>query len=282
MLLLPRTIALSLQAAAAIRDFVAAGGTVVADGRPGLFDQHGRAAAAPLLGELYPAGPAAAATGFSFGKGRAIYLRLSQDVRRDAESRARDPCCSGREAGLSARRDGRVRRSSDVETRVFENGAARIVALQRDFDAADPAEREAIVLTLPKPLHVRDIRSGHDLGETDRVTLRLGRVEPVLLALFPAAPDPPSIAAPPAAHTGETVEVALRSGTGAAQSVFHVEAVDPDGRIAAAYSGNLLAPNGRATAALPFAVNDKTGIWHIRVREAASGLTATAELRVEP
>jgi hypothetical protein len=52
-LILPRTLALSDAEAAAIRAFVARGGTVIADYLPGVFDQHGRARARGALDEVF-------------------------------------------------------------------------------------------------------------------------------------------------------------------------------------------------------------------------------------
>lgn len=52
-LVLPRVLALSDQEADAIRDYVRRGGHVVADHLPGLFDQHGRGRAKPVLADLF-------------------------------------------------------------------------------------------------------------------------------------------------------------------------------------------------------------------------------------
>jgi hypothetical protein len=278
-LLLPQTIALSPPAAAAIRDFVAAGGMVVADGRPGLYDAHGRALAWSSLAELYPTGPAAAPTAFAFGKGKAAYLRFAQDAGGEG-MRAILAAAGVRPAYAALESDGSS--ASDITTRIFENGATTILALQRNFDPADPAAPKMVSLRLPQPLYARDIRNGVDYGKTGRLTFELGTVEPVFLALSPMPASPPSISAPASARLGDTVHLALRSGATAARDILHVDVIDPDGVVAVDYSGNLPAPDGRATTRLPLAVNDKTGNWRIRVRDAASGLTAGAELRVEP
>jgi beta-galactosidase len=54
-LVLPQVWAVSDEAAAAIRRFAEAGGTVLADVRPGFFDGHGRRRAAPALDDLFGA-----------------------------------------------------------------------------------------------------------------------------------------------------------------------------------------------------------------------------------
>lgn len=53
LLFLPRVIALSDKEAAAVREFVAGGGTVVADACCGRFDEHGRWRARPALDDLF-------------------------------------------------------------------------------------------------------------------------------------------------------------------------------------------------------------------------------------
>jgi len=67
-LILPRTIALSAPAAQAIRDFVRTGGAVVADGEPGIFDEHGRRLTNPALAEIFPRPAFRAAMRFTFDK----------------------------------------------------------------------------------------------------------------------------------------------------------------------------------------------------------------------
>ena len=52
-LMLPHTIALSPIEAKKIQDFVDKGGTVVADGEPGIFDEHGRRMAKPALAHIF-------------------------------------------------------------------------------------------------------------------------------------------------------------------------------------------------------------------------------------
>ena len=55
-LILPRSSALSEREAENIRDFVARGGTVIADGQPGVFDEHVRRLAKPSLADLFSGG----------------------------------------------------------------------------------------------------------------------------------------------------------------------------------------------------------------------------------
>ena len=62
-------------------------------------------------------------------------------------------------------------------------GATMIVAVQRDF--AQPAADEAVVLTLPKPGTVSDLRHSRSLGRNQRVTVTLDAVSPAVLSIAP-------------------------------------------------------------------------------------------------
>ena len=281
--LLPHTIALSPETAKEIQDFVAQGGIAVADGEPGIFDEHGRKAAAPLLSEVFTGPATRSQKGFAFGNGKAMYLGVSEGRGADRGRQRIGEILTA--AGLAplfpaTRPDGTP--VADVETRIFENGGTTIVALQRDLSAAGPTDHETVVLALPHPFHVYDLRAQRAFGETDRVTLDLDPIGPALLALSETPPTMPTISGPRAAHPGDNVEFSIRSGSPEGLGVFHIEIVDPDGVVVAHYSGNLPAPEGAVAKLIPLAVNDKTGVWQIRVRDVLGGAAATAELRVEP
>jgi hypothetical protein len=66
----------------------------------------------------------------------------------------------------------------------------------------------------------------------------------------------------------------------AATHVFHIDVLDPAGKVAGYYSGNVLAPRGRADRILPLALNDRTGTWSIRVRDLLTGQTQSAFVEV--
>jgi hypothetical protein len=70
---------------------------------------------------------------------------------------------------------------ADVTTHTWRRGNTTIIALQRDF--APTASQEAVVLTLPQPMQVYDLRTQQALGRTDRLTLTLDAVYPALLSV---------------------------------------------------------------------------------------------------
>src|SRR5271166_2869093 len=93
---------------------------------------------------------------------------------------------------------------------------------------------------------------------------------------------PPSISGPRNTRLGSNAEFLIRSDWPAAVDVVHLDVIDPEGTPVEHYSGNLLVIQGAASKLLPFAFNDKPGIWTIRARDLLSGATARVELKVAP
>jgi hypothetical protein len=291
LLVLPHAIALSPIEAKEISDFVEhGGGIVVAEGEPGIFDEHGKRMAKPLLSGVFADPAAYVTTGAAFGKGRAAYVDLSDDQDR-AEGRRITEILEA--AGVRPRfpllrADGGP--AGDVETHIFDNGEAMIVALQRDLPAAPGTAdqgairggREDVVLKLPRPLHVYDVRAGRGLGLSDRLALELGPVDPTILALSEEPVAPPTVSGPHDARLGTNAEFLIGSSSPAALAVIRLDVIDPERNAVAHYSGNLLITGARTTKLVPFAVNDKPGVWTIRATDLLGGATATTDLVVEP
>jgi hypothetical protein len=286
-LMLPHTIALSTVEAKEIRDFVERGGIALAEGEPGLFDEHGGRQTNPLLAEVFRGPPAAgSATSFAFGNGKAIYLPpLDHRGRQPAAAILDDAGIRPRFPLLRA--DGSV--ADDIETKIFDNGAVTIVALQRDFpgtpetdSSALPNDPEKVVLVLPRPLFVYDLRKGRPLGSTDRLPVELGPVEPTLLAMSEQPLAPPSVSGPRGARLGANAEISISSSSATAFNVIHLDVIDPEGQTAAHYSRNLMIRGGGTTTLLPLAVNDKPGVWTIRATDLLGGAAVATDLVVEP
>ena len=81
--------------------------------------------------------------------------------------------------------------NADVTIHRWQRGNDMIVGVQRDF--ATDAANETVVLTLPRPAEVYDLRKKHALGRTDRVVLTLDAVSPALLAVTTKYSKPPQI-----------------------------------------------------------------------------------------
>ena len=148
-LILPHAIALSPDDARAIREFAAAGGTVIADVQPGVFDLHSRRLPQPLLdaGMVRMIAP---------GELNVSSLGVTPRVRVEAPKH-------------------------DVSSHIWQHGNDMIIGVQRDY--SDTATNETVVLSLPQPADVYDLRIKQSLGRIDRVTLALDAVSPALLSI---------------------------------------------------------------------------------------------------
>jgi len=116
------------------------------------------------------------------------------------------------------------------------------------------------------------------VGKRKRLAVQLDPYEPIILTASSAAMPALAISGPRHLRLGETGTFALNvvRPSPAAVHVFRLDVVDPSGNVIPHYSRNILsrnilAPNGRATAMLPLATNDKAGAWQIRVKDLLSG-----------
>jgi hypothetical protein len=303
-LILPRSSALSATEAKAIHEFVAQGGVVMADGEPGTFDEHGRRQPQSQLRDLFVIGDEGPATEHAVGKGRAIYLNAGvlayqqqRIVGKGAETRelaARLFRSAGVRPEFTAT-DEQGRPVDGVETHVFRNGDVTIVGLLSNpslrVDELGPpdfrsnehfARRRSLKLTLPEPSSVYDVRTGKALGRQRGLRVDLDPYEPLIYAVS-AEPLPAfRVATPGRMARGESANIGISfvGTTPASVHVLHVEVTDPVGRAIPCYSGNVLAPQGRALWSIPVAYSDAAGTWHVRVKDVLGGATQTIALEV--
>jgi hypothetical protein len=90
------------------------------------------------------------------------------------------------------------------------------------------------------------------------------------------------LSAPARVRRGGTAEIGLSFAalTPAANHVMHIDVVNPTGQTVAYYSGNVLAPEGRAGKFIPIAVSDPTGRWEIRVKDLLTGQSKKSSIEV--
>jgi hypothetical protein len=255
-LILPHTIALSPAEAAEIRGFAARGGSVLSDGMPGVYDQHGRKLPRPLLADLFRREPSVltdrALTRFVGTKGFEIKFPIH------------------RENG---------ERAEDVETYVFHNGEVTILALLGDLPAkqARSPGSEHVTVSLPHPAYAYNLRTGQGLGLQHQLALSLASVAPTIIALSDHELPPTSIVGPDRTDRRHIAQFHITAAS--ADDVLHVEVTDPAGRIVPAYSENLNTANAAADFQLAFSAGDPVGRWTITARDLLSG--HAAKIRTE-
>ncbi len=294
-LILPRSSSLSAAEAKAIREFVEQGGVLLAEGEPGVYDEHSRKLEKPLLADLFQG---------QAGRGKAI--RLNADILNYHQNRlvAKEGPVHQLMGKLLG--EGGVRPAFTVtdesggpvvgvETHVFRNGSTNIVALlsnpQLRVDELGPPEFRSnerfekprtVRLTLPDDLYLYDLRRAKAMGRRKEITVALDPYEPAILAAWPAAAPALTVSAPTRVARGATAHIALgfAGSSPAATHLFHVDVLDPSGKPVPHYSGNLLARRGRALKVLPLAYSDPAGKWETRVRDLLSGQVHAMRLEV--
>jgi hypothetical protein len=139
-----------------------------------------------------------------------------------------------------------------------------------------------VALTLPGERFVYDIRAARPMGKQTGLSVQLDPYEPTILSVSPGAMPVLTVSGPRTLRPGitGTFRLGLTGRSPAVLHVFHVDVVDPSGAIVPHYSGNIAAPNGRATLVLPLALNDKTGMWEIRVKDLLSGHVRASTIEV--
>ena len=286
-LILPGAIALSAREADEIRRFVARGGTVIADAEPGLYDQHGRRLAKPLLADVFGAKAGSAET-FAFGKGHASYVEIYNPAAGAGALTLRDlrPALLRAEIhGPLTMTDLAGRSINDVEVHFFQNGETMIAGFQRDppnSTESAAAVAQMISVSLPQKSFVTDVRAKKPLGNTDHLILALDPREPTLLALSKTGLPSFVVTAPERARQGDATELrfAFSGAAATAPHILHVDVLSPSGMNISEYSGNLLASNGTASKILRLSANAEIGKWTVRVTDVLSGQTKISELEI--
>ena len=122
-------------------------------------------------------------------------------------------------------------------------------------------------------------------GGVTQWPVALGACEGGLFLATPKPVEQVRIEAPETAAVGESVELKLTVADASGSAVpavipLEVEITDPAGR-EAEWSGRYGAADGRLVIKADLATNDIPGVWRIRVREGASGLSASRYLAVK-
>ena len=303
-LILPHSSALSAAEAQAIRDFVARGGTVIADGQPGVFDEHDRKLEKPQLADLFDTSSSGPYTTKAYGNGKAIYLNTEilnyHQFRLENKEAAIHDIFGGllRDAGVRPEiavtgADGKP--VVGIEVHTFRNGGATILALMTnpqlrvnelgppEFRSNERFAKEFTVhVTLPEREYAYDMRAGKSLGDKREIAPTVQPYEPTILSLSPVPfPEMEISVANRIRHGGDLrIGIHMASNSPALTHAIHLDVIDPAGKVVDYYSGNLLATAGRVSKLVPLADNDATGRWQARVHDLLSGQEKTAAFEV--
>ena len=165
-LFLPHTLSLSDAELAAIRTFAAAGGTVLADTEPGLFDGHLRRRDAPPLPTIAKVSESVMRRG---GPPDASQLDGLADVLRAAGAPPR-----------AIFRAPNGARATGIEARWFRHGETQLLSLQSTAPYAAAAH---ITVELSDPATIRDLRAGGAPVTAAHFTIDLDPADPSILEI---------------------------------------------------------------------------------------------------
>jgi hypothetical protein len=311
LLVLPLAVCLSDQQVVAIRAYVKAGGTVLADGRVGLLTGNGVIRANRALNDVFglglpggldafahveptrgegetayqPLEPGEIFTTNRFGEGLAIRSNVSfgQLLNWPKPEDHPDPLVLPAGLRAPASCDPAL---DEVEQILFLDGGARYLAFQRSIH-----RRERVTLQsqihIAKPTFVYDVRNRTLVSPTPtdswEVTVTRGR--PALFALLPYRVASVNATLPGAATRGRALAgtIALQGALGAkvGYHVVHVGVFAPGSdEEHRQYSQNVACPDGQGTFDIPFALSDSPGAWRTVCRDAATGVETTREIQL--
>lgn len=316
-LVLPMSVALSDREIEAIREFVAGGGTLIADALPGIMDQHCTFRRERPLQEVFgvsampgtrealiegsgdpglrPAGAATLIRGtdkplllsHSFGRGRAYLLnKFLSDYPAAREQGKGGPMMEQvarvlNDAHLNPRvslTDANGQRVPECATYLFNLGTTRLLGLIPDKRLAG---EKRIRIRFDGSGAIYDVRRKRLEARGEQIETTIEAAVPRLFALVGEAVGGIDIETPAAAKRGEeiTVRFSVRGGR-AFRSVAKIEILDPAGRAVGYYGRNEDIVDGVGSFRFRTALNESAGNWSIVVTDVLSGRRATADLKL--
>ncbi len=239
--------------------FAKAGGVVLADSQPGVFDAHSRRLAAPrLVGSVTLMPELERDTALGDPSGLIRLRRVLEQAGITLPFRLSTP-----EGGVA----------TDVDARIFRNGTTTLIGLQRDWTTDDPQIARDVVVNFKSPVYVRNLRVPGAPRQVDHIALKLDAVTPALIAIAPLVLPLVSIAGPPHVRLGAVATFTIAAGPvqPADGRVIHIEAIAPDGSAVPEYTTNLSIHGGPGIWRLTLASNEPTGTWTIRINDVLGG-----------
>lgn len=169
-------------------------------------------------------------------------------------------------------------RLSGYELVRFETGTNAFMGVLRDWRADGPDD--PIQVTLTTAAHVYDVRAGRYAGRADRFRCQLPLGGAGLFALLPYRVRSLglSMASAPSAGKTATFTCVVHTDAQAGDHVIRVNLHTPGGKLAGAYSQNLIAHQGFAEGHVPFAQDDPAGRWRLVARDVVTGVSAECQL----
>lgn len=319
MVILPGCCALTQQQADKMADYVASGGTLLADLRPGVMDGHGKPLEKGLLDETFGVvGPvdvkSVGSKTVEFTIDDQSYrlddamidesLRLTTGVASGTAGKIpvliRDHVDEGLAALLNLSAEFSFNGVNEdagnalLKALLLEAGVWIPVTTGRANNYSD-GENEYVVVVdkkptpcvvkFKKPCHLYDGRQGEYLGHSDSVTIDLAGSEGRWISGLPYRVEGIVLEGPAVIRRGErfafTARLEIEQSIKPGRHVFFVAVHDPEGRECRYYRQKIVAENGGCDIVIPFCLNEKAGEWTITVTDVATGSKAGAKVKIE-
>lgn len=318
-LILPMSMALSDLEVRNIQEFVAQGGILIADGLPGIMDNHTKFRQTRALSEVFgirarsftaqeittpecelnlTAGSAkvlinengrAQLICNSFGKGKAYLLNYFMDQYAEEKLKHTNETSLVKIRNLfdlENLKSGIIITSPSGEP---ENGVEKytfssIGGTSRLLGLLPGKEGKdrPVMLHFNKSVYLYDIRNKKYLGHGEEFKIDINNSVPELYGLLPGKIEDVKITAKPQIKAGEAVSIHLNLSGGIVDfnSVASMEVFNSKGEKVNYYSKNCDIKNGTGRYEFNLALNDPKGAWKIRVTEAISNIQKEISIMV--
>jgi hypothetical protein len=285
-MLLPESAALSDAEAAALKEWVQAGGVLVADRWVGEWTAHGRKRDKSVLEATFGIDPNAP-TDKQVGKGWVIYLagdwpvqywtaRQGKDVKpfwdKMSDALAKAGINGPRARMLTT--DGAPARRTEI--RYFNLGKIRYHVISADVPGT-------YVFASSTPGHVYDMRDGRYGGSGGKIEVSTTAPFPALTAVSPYKIEAVTAKADKARVAGgQTVTITAQVQADEPDiHALHFRFYGPDGVERRWYADTVFAESGLAELTIETALNEAPGTWTVKVADLASATEGQATFTVD-
>ena len=314
LIFLPACPALSKDQCAALRRYVETGGTLVADLRPGVTNEHGRPLKAGQLDELFgvkgswPRTTYTPTTYVWAGKRSKLPDALVEEglvltTGRATGKAGNVPVLISRRVGkgrllllnlsveLSFNGDAAAAGKDLLRALTAEAGAYLPVSQGMANHYQDGANEYVIIvgrgprrIRFRRPGHLYDGRTRKYLGRGRETTVQLVEHEGRWVSRLPYKVTGLHVKAPRWVIQGKpwicAVAVQASDRTKLGRHVFAAKVFDPNRRVKRYYHRKVAAVSGRAIVCVPFCLNDTPGAWTVRIRDVATGVNESVTVNV--
>jgi len=180
-----------------------------------------------------------------------------------------------------------------LEISLYGNASAVYVAMSQELPeptrafadgTALPLVQSAVTLDFGHRAHVYSARTGRYYGYVDSMAEYFTPGIPRVFSLLPYVVKAVTLEATKTLKAGDALSYTVRIEAEAkpVRHVVNVTLVAPDGKVVRYYGGNVEVEGGTGTGVIRTALNESPGLYVLRARDAATGLTAETGIEIGP